>query len=61
MLDTLNDGFILTIEQSLVNNDNLALITDFVNQHQLNLLVESERYFISSNALIPSGQHWWDN
>jgi len=61
MLDTLNDGFILIIEQELVNGDSLALITSFVTQHKLSLLLDSERYFISTKALSPSSQHWWDS
>ena len=61
MLDTLNEGIILTIEQNLVNNDNLLFITDFVNQHNLSLLLESNRYLISTKALTPTSQHWWDN
>jgi hypothetical protein len=61
MLDSLSDGIILTIEQNLVNNENLSFITEFVNQHNLSLLLESERYFISTNALTPSSQHWWDS
>ena len=48
MLDTINDGIVLTIEQSLVNSNGLLLITDFVNQHKLSLLLDSERYFIST-------------
>jgi hypothetical protein len=61
MLDSLTDGIILTIDQDLVNNQTLLLLTDFVNQNNLNMLLESERYFISSNTLIPTNLHWWDN
>jgi hypothetical protein len=60
MLDTTNDGFVLTIEQSLVNNNGLLFITDFVNQHNLSLLLDSERYFISTNTLTPSSQYFWE-
>jgi len=60
MLDTINDGFVLTIEKDLVNNDGLSLIRDFVNQHKLSLLLDSERYFISTNALTPSSQYFWE-
>ena len=61
MLDTLKDGIVLTIEQNLVNSNNLALITDFVNQHKLSLLLDSECYFISTNALAPSSQSMWES
>jgi hypothetical protein len=60
MLDTVNDGFVLSIDQNLVNNNDLSFITDFVNQHKLSLLLESERYFISTNALTPSSQYFWE-
>lgn len=58
MLDTLNDGIVLTIEQNSVNPDALVFITDFVNQHKLSLLLESERYFISTNELSPNQSIW---
>jgi hypothetical protein len=61
MLDTLKDGIVLTIEQNLVDNGNLALITDFVNKHKLSLLLDSERYFISTQALQPSRLSVWEN
>jgi hypothetical protein len=60
MLDTINDGFVLTIEKELVNSNGLLLITDFVNQHKLSLLLDSERYFISTNVLTPSSQYFWE-
>ena len=61
MLDTINDGFVLTIEQNLVNSDDLSTIKDFVNQHKLSLLLESERYFISSNILTPASLYFWES
>jgi hypothetical protein len=61
MLDTLNDGFVLSIEQNLVNSNDLVFITNFVNQHKLSLLLDSERYFISTNALTPSSQNEWES
>lgn len=61
MLDTLNDGFILSIDESLVNNNDLLFIKNFVDQNKLSLLLDSERYFISTNALKPSSQSIWDN
>ncbi len=56
MLDTSEEGMVLTIEKRAVNADSLQLMKDFVTQHNLNLLSESGRYFISSNALKPSIQ-----
>jgi hypothetical protein len=59
MLDTLKDGIVLSIEQDAVNCNDLAFIKNFIIQHKLNLLLESERYFISTNALIASSP--WEN
>ena len=59
MLDTLTEGIVLIIEQNLVSNDNLVFITDFVNQHKLSLLLDNERYFISTNVLTPFAQSLW--
>lgn len=59
MLDTENEGIILSIDQNLVNANELSLITDFVNQHKLSLLLDSERYFISTKSLVPSRQYLW--
>jgi hypothetical protein len=61
MLDTPKDGIVLTIEQSSVNSSILAFITEFVNQHKLSLLLDSERYFISTQMLKPSCLTIWDN
>lgn len=61
MLDTITDGIVLSIDQSLVNSEELSFITDFVNQHKLSLLLDSERYFISTNALTPSAQSMWES
>ena len=61
MLDTLKDGFVLSIDQNLVNRNGLVFITNFVNQHKLSLLLESERYFISTNTLTPSSQYEWES
>jgi hypothetical protein len=61
MLDTPNDGIVLTIEQNLVDGTNLLLIKDFVSQHNLSLLLDSECYFISTNALKPSILSVWEN
>jgi hypothetical protein len=61
MLDTINDGIVLSIDQDLVNSNELLFITDFVNQHKLSLLLDSERYFISTNALAPSSPSLWES
>jgi hypothetical protein len=61
MLDTPKDGIVLTIDQNLVNSSNLKLITEFVNQNKLSLLLESECYFISTQALKPSRLSIWEN
>jgi hypothetical protein len=61
MLDTLKDGIVLSIEQNLVDSTGLAFITNFVNQHKLNLLLDSEHYFISTGTLKPSSQYAWDS
>jgi hypothetical protein len=61
MLDTLKDGIVLTFEQNAVNNEDLVYIRDFVNQHNLSLLLDSECYFISTNALKPSSLSVWEN
>ena len=61
MLDTLKDGIVLSVEQKLVDSNILVFITDFVNQHKLSLLLDSERYFISTNALTPSSPSMWES
>jgi hypothetical protein len=61
MLDTPKDGIVLSIEQEQVNNSVLVFLNDFVNQHKLSLLLDSERYFISSNVLKPSSLSIWEN
>jgi hypothetical protein len=61
MLDTVKDGIVLTIEQNLVDRSNLEFITDFVNQHNLSLLLDSECYFISTNTMKPSVLSVWEN
>ncbi len=59
MLDTVEDGIVLVVEKSLVNNSTLELITGFVNQNRLSLLSESGRYFISTNNLTPAAQQFY--
>jgi len=61
MLDTVKDGIVLTFDQSAVNNIDLVYIKDFVTQHNLSLLLDSECYFISTNVLKPSILSVWEN
>lgn len=61
MIDTLNDGMVLSIDENLVSGNDLLFIKDFVSQHKLSLLLDSERYFISTNVLTPSTQIGWDS
>ena len=61
MLDTGKDGIVLTFEQSAVNNDDLIYIKDFVSQHNLSLLLDSDCYFISTQMLQPSNLSVWEN
>jgi len=61
MLDTINDGIVLSIDKNSVNSNNLMFITNFVSQHKLSLLLDSERYFISSNALAPYAKSSWES
>jgi hypothetical protein len=61
MLDTKKDGVILTFDQSSVNSNDLVYIKDFVTQHNLSLLLDSECYFISTNVLEPSNLSIWEN
>ena len=61
MLDTINEGIVLSIDKNLVNSNNLSFITNFVSQHNLSLLLDSERYFISSNALAPYAKSSWES
>jgi hypothetical protein len=61
MLDTGKDGIVLTFEQSAVNSDDLIYIKDFVSQHNLSLLLDSDCYFISTQTLQPSNLSVWEN
>jgi hypothetical protein len=56
MLDTSEDGFVLTVDKNLVNENTLRSITDFVDRYELSLLLENGRYFISASSLAPSIQ-----
>jgi hypothetical protein len=51
--ETLKDGLVLRIMENKVNKNTLKLITDFVNQHNLNMLLDNGVYFISTQLLSP--------
>ncbi len=53
ILETLKDGLVLRVE-NIVNKNSIELITDLVNKHQLNMLVDNGLYFISEETLAPS-------
>jgi hypothetical protein len=53
ILETFRDGLVLKIEK-ITNISLLTLIADFVNKHQLNMLLENDVYFISNEILAPS-------
>ena len=61
ILDTGKDGIVLTFEQSAINSDDLIYIRDFVSQHNLSLLLDSDCYFISTQVLEPSSLSVWEN
>jgi hypothetical protein len=54
ILETLKDGLVLRIMENRVNNSSLESIRDFVNQHELNILLDNGVYFISTQTLAPS-------
>jgi len=54
ILETLNDGLVLRLVENRVNRDSLAFITDFVNKHDLNMILDNGVYFISKQILTPS-------
>jgi hypothetical protein len=53
ILETFKDGLVLRVE-NMVNRNSLALITDFVDKHRLNMLFDNGVYFISNEILAPS-------
>jgi hypothetical protein len=57
ILESLNDGLVLRVENP-VNRNSLALITDFVNKHQLNISFDNGLYFISKEILTPSATNY---
>jgi len=54
ILETMQDGLILRITENIINNNSLALITDFVNKHKLNMLLDNGVCFISNQIITPS-------
>ncbi len=53
MLDTAEDGYVLTIEKRSVNEESYKLLAAFTEQKQLNLQLEMGRYVISTKTLSP--------
>jgi len=53
ILETFRDGLVLRIE-NIVNKTSFKSITEFANKHQLNILLENDVYFISTEILAPS-------
>lgn len=54
IIETSKDGLVLRIMENIVNKNSLTLISDFVNQLKLNILLDNGVYFISSQLLVPS-------
>jgi hypothetical protein len=54
ILETMKDGLVLRINENITNNNSLALITDFVNKHKLNMLLDNGVCFISNKIITPS-------
>ena len=53
ILETFKDGLVLRIMENMVNKQSLELLSDFVSQHKLNLLLDNGVYFISRKILCP--------
>jgi hypothetical protein len=51
--ETFKEGIVLRVE-NIVNGNSIALISDFVKRHRLNMLYDSGVYFISKETLAPS-------
>ena len=51
ILDTSKDGLVLRIMENMVDKQSLELLSDFVNQHKLNILLDNGVYFISKKSL----------
>jgi hypothetical protein len=56
ILDTSKDGLVLRIMENMVDKESLEIISDFVNQHKLNILLDNGVYFISTKILCPYQQ-----
>ncbi len=54
ILETMKDGLVLRIAENITNNNSLALITDFVNKHKLNMLLDNGVCFISNKIITPA-------
>jgi hypothetical protein len=52
ILETFKEGLVLQVE-NVVNGISLALISDFVNKHRLNMLYDSGVCLISEELLAP--------
>lgn len=53
IVDTSKDGLVLRIMENMVDKESLELLSDFVNQHKLNILLDNGVYFISQKILCP--------
>ncbi len=53
ILDTSKDGLVLRIMENNVDKESFELISDFVNQHKLNILLDNGVYFVSKKILCP--------
>jgi hypothetical protein len=53
ILETFKDGLVLRVE-NIVKGNSLAIMSDFVIKHRLNMLFDSGVYFISEEILVPS-------
>ena len=53
ILDTSKDGIVLRIMENMVDKQSLELLSDFVSQHKLNLLLDNGVYIISKKILCP--------
>ena len=54
ILETSNDGLVLRLMENIVNRNSLEFITDFVNKHDLKIILDNGVYFISEQILTPS-------
>jgi len=54
ILETSNDGLVLRLMENIVNMNSLEFITEFVNKHDLNIILDNGVYFISEQILTPS-------